>query len=111
LFCVSGDGWNEDIPTDDERWRRYREWRGSLGENRRLYDAPGHQFESHETEHLSKSIAFALHLGWDALLAAKPGRQLLLLSHNDVMEIYAGFQRRLLAEQLIALGYWHRYLP
>ena len=54
-----------------------------------------------EAEHLSKAIAFALDLGWDALVAAKPKRQLLLLSHDDRMEIYRGFEGRLLADKLI----------
>lgn len=107
LFCVSGDGWNEGTATN-ERWGQYRQWRGANGENRRLYEAPGHQFESHEAEKLSKAIAFALQLGWDALVAAKPGRQLLLLSHDDRMEIYRDFQWRSLAQKLIGLGYWHR---
>jgi hypothetical protein len=107
LFCVTGDGWNEVVRTN-ERWSRYREWRAANGESRRLYDAPGHQFEPQEGEHLSKVIEFALQLGWDALLAAKPGRQLLLLSHDDRMEIYRGFESRLLAKKLIALGYWRR---
>ena len=42
LFCVSGDGWDEHLATD-ERWSRYRQWRVGRGEQRRLYDAPGHE--------------------------------------------------------------------
>jgi len=38
----------------------------------------------------------------------KAGRQLLLLSHNDRIEIYRGFDWRALAERLLVLGYWHR---
>jgi hypothetical protein len=106
-FCVTGDGWTEGNATD-ERWSRYRQWRNANGESRRLYDAPAHQFGPHEAERLSEVIDFALQLGWDALVAAKPGRQLLLLSHDDRMEIYRGFERRLLAEKLTALGYRHR---
>ena len=106
-FCVTGDGWTEGNATN-ERWARYRQWRAANGENRRLYEAPAHQFQPHEAERLSEVIGFALQLGWDALVAAKPKRQLLLLSHDDRMEIYRGFERRLLAEKLIALGYWHR---
>lgn len=102
LFCVTGDGWNEDLATH-EGWMRYREWRAAHGENRRLSEAPGHRFESHEAEHLSKAVAFALQLGWDALLAAKPDRRLLLLSHDDRVEVYRGSASRLLAEKLIAL--------
>ena len=107
LFCVSGDGWNDDLGTH-ERWGRYRRWRSANGENRRLYDAPGHRFEAHEAAHLSSTIAFALQLGWDALIAARPGRQLLFLSHDDRMEIYRGFEWRSLAEKLMKLGYWQR---
>jgi hypothetical protein len=106
VFSVSGDGWSEGNATN-ERWNRYRQWRGAHSEHRRLYDAPGHRFEPHEAEQLSQAIQFALQLGWDALVAAKPGH-LLLLSHDDRIEIYRGFEWRLLAEKLIALGYWHR---
>ena len=74
-------------------------WRRAAGENSRLSEAPGHQFGADEAEHLSTAVEFALELGWDALLAAKPKRQLLLLSHDDRMEIYRGFERRLLAEK------------
>ena len=107
VFCVSGDGWSEGNATD-ERWSRYRQWRGASGEHRRLYDAPGHLFAHHEAELLSRAVEFALRLGWDALVAAKPGRQLLFLSHDDRIEIYRGFEWRRLTEKLIALGYWHR---
>jgi hypothetical protein len=107
LFCVSGDGWSEGNERD-ERWRRYRLWRAANGDQRRLYDAPGHRFERGEGDSVSQVIEFALQLGWDTLVAAKPRRQLLFLSHDDRMEIYHGFQRRWLAETLIALGYWHR---
>jgi hypothetical protein len=107
LFCVGGDVWNEGTAMN-ERWNRYKRWRRATGEMRRLHDAPGHQFEPHEAEHLSQAIEFAFQLGWDALLAAKPRRQLLLFSHDDRMEIYRGSEWRRLAKKLIALGYWHR---
>ena len=107
LFCVSGDGWSEENERD-ERWQRYRLWRVANGDQRRLYDAPGHRFERGEGDSVSQVIEFALQLGWDTLVAAKPRRQILFLSHDDRMEIYHGFQRRWLAETLIALGYWHR---
>ena len=54
---------------------------------------------------MSEGIDFALQLGWDALVAAKPKRQLLLLSHDDRMEIYRGFERRLLADATPTSGY------
>jgi len=107
LFCVSGDGWDEPSATN-ERWKRYRRWRAANDEDRRLYDAPGHQFKPNEVERLSKTIEFALELGWDALVVAKPGRQLLFLSHDDRLEIYRGFSGGLLVRQLTGLGYWRR---
>jgi hypothetical protein len=102
LFCVTGDGWSEG--TADERWTRYRHWRAANGETRRLYDAPGHLFEAHEARQLSEAIAFSLELGWDALLSATPGRQLMALSHDDRIEVHRGFGGRSLADPLLALG-------
>jgi hypothetical protein len=93
-FCVTGDGWNE-ICADDERWQKYRRWRSANGEYRRLYGAPGHLFASNEVRQLSEALTFSFQLGWDALVTAKPGRQ-----------IYRGFQRRALVEELTSLGFW-----
>jgi len=102
-WCLSGDGGDAHLP-NDARWRPYRQWRASHGETGRLYDAPGHRFDAGEAERLSEVIAFALTLGWDARVAAKPGRQLLFLSHDDRLEIYRGFGDGALVRELIALG-------
>jgi hypothetical protein len=107
LFCVTGDGWTEGNATH-RGWSRYREWRSARGELRRLYDVPGHSFARHDVAQLTEVFECALELGWDALVSATPGRQLLFLSHDDRMEIYRGFDRRRLADRLTALGYWHR---
>ncbi|CCE10198.1 hypothetical protein BRAS3843_410027 [Bradyrhizobium sp. STM 3843] len=107
LFSVSGDGWSEH-EASDERWARYRQWRAANGDDSRLYDAPGHVFEPGNLERFSRTIAFALELGWDALVSAKPGRQLLFLSHDDRLEIYRGFGGGLLCRELIKLGGWRR---
>jgi len=104
-YCLSGDGW-EEHQAGDERWKRYRLWRAANGDGRRLYDAPGHRFEADEAEQLSNAIAFALELGWDALVTAKPRRQLLFLSHDDRLEVYRGFGAGALVRELIALGGW-----
>ena len=106
-YCLSGDGWDE-YSASDPRWNRYRRWRAVNGEGRRLYEAPGHRFEPHEVEQFSKTVGFALELGWDAFIAAKPGRQLLFLSHDDRLEIYRGFGGGMLVRQLTALEYWRR---
>jgi hypothetical protein len=104
-FAITGDGWDELIQ-DHEGWTAYRTWRNAAGETRRLYDAPGHQFEASEADQLVRVIASALELGWDALVAASPKQQLASLAHDDRMEIYRGFESSALSEKLVALGYW-----
>jgi hypothetical protein len=104
LSSLAGDGGSEPVK-GDPGWTAYRKWRRSMGETRRLADAPGHQFEFDEANDLPPLIAFALRLGWDALIAAGPGDQLLLLSHDDRLEVYRGFDWRRLRKQLVALGY------
>jgi hypothetical protein len=106
-WCLSGDGWVESSPNND-RWQGYKRWRAANGEDRRLYEAPGHRFEPTDIDGLSRTIGFALELGWDALVAAKPGRQLLFLSHDDRLEIYRGFTGGMLVRKLTSLGYWRR---
>ncbi|MGJ5095227.1 hypothetical protein ACQR18_24350 [Bradyrhizobium oligotrophicum] len=107
LFSLSGDGYGEH-DAHDERWRGYRRWRTEHGETRRLHDAPGHRFEAAEAALLSELIGFALDLGWDAVLTAKPGHQLLVLSHDDRLEVYRGFGGGALVRQLIAVDGWQR---
>lgn len=110
LWCLGGDGWDEPSASR-ESWRRYRKWRAANNNERRLYEAPCHRFEPHDVEQFSDAIEFALELGWDALVAAKPGRQLAFLSHDDRLEIYRGFSGGLLVRQLTGLGNWRRALP
>ena len=102
LWSISGD------PATDPRWNRYNSWRFAHHEPRQLYEAPGHRFGPEEAERFSNAVEFALELGWDAVITAKPGRQLLFLSHDDRLEIYHGFRGGQLVRQLTGLGYWHR---
>src|SRR5262249_43422217 len=101
-----GSGWSEH-DLKDERWNRYREWRSANGETRPLHEFPRHQFEAGEGALLAEALQFAFLLGWDVLVAAMPGLQLLVLSHDDRMDIYRGFEWRSLSRTLTRLGYWH----
>ncbi|MGJ5151346.1 hypothetical protein [Bradyrhizobium sp. SZCCHNRI1058] len=103
-WALRGDGW-DDLTSSDETWSRYRNWRASNGEHRRLYEAPAHLFGGDEMALFAKAIEFALSLGWDAMVAAKPKRQLILLSHDYRIEIYHGFGGGALTRQLIGLGW------
>ena len=40
------------------------------------------------------------------MVTAKPGRNLLFLSHDDRLEIMVGFEARVLARKRLTLGYW-----
>lgn len=100
-------GWDEWASTH-QGWQRYRRWRARNGSELPLYDAPVQQFGPDDIELLADTIEFALELGWDAIIGVKPGRQLLLLSHDDRVEIYRGFNVRELARQLEGLDYWRR---
>ena len=73
-------------------WSDYRHWREAHGESRSLYEAPGHVFDAGEGEMLSRIIALAIVMGWDALVAAKPGKFTIHLSHDDRISIYARSQ-------------------
>jgi hypothetical protein len=85
-------------------WSDYRHWREAHGESRSLYEAPGHVFDAGEGEMLSRIIALAIVMGWDALVAAKPGKFTIHLSHDDRISIYARSQPSGLFGALSPLG-------
>jgi len=99
-----GDGWDrrrDVFPV----WRDFYAWRESQGGGGRLYEAPGYECAGNESEELSTLLGFALQLGWDALLAVRPGRNVLWLSHDDRIEFHTGFKHRTLAVKLTKLGF------
>jgi hypothetical protein len=98
-----GDGWDK-RDAEYPVWRDFYNWRNARGENERLYTMPGHVLAGDESEDLIKLLTFALTLGWDALLAARPGRNVLSLSHDDRIEFHAGFKHRSLAAKLTNVG-------
>ncbi|MGJ4930970.1 hypothetical protein ACQR1I_29745 [Bradyrhizobium sp. HKCCYLS2038] len=104
-WALRGDGCEEPALSDPD-WRRYRIWRSSHQEQRRLYDAPGHLFDGGEAALFAQAIAHGLTLGWDAIVAAKPKRQLILLSHDSGIEIYRGFAGGALTRKLVGAGCW-----
>lgn len=109
-WALRGDGW-DDLTSSDETWSRYRNWRASHGEQRRLYEAPAHLFVGDEMALFAEAIEFALRLGWDAVVAAKPKRQLVLLSHDYRIDIYRGFGGGALTRKLVDAGCWRTIQP
>jgi hypothetical protein len=82
---ISGDRSSEHDPPPG--WAEYRGWRNASGEPRSLHEAPGHVFDAGETAPLADVIAWAILMGWDALLGAKPARSVVHLSHDDRITI------------------------
>ena len=80
-----GDRSLEDVPSLD--WRRYAAWRLRQGEQRGLYDAPGHAFEAGEQDKLVEVVRSAIYMGWDARAFCQPRRFRFDLSHDDVITI------------------------
>src|SRR5262245_24697976 len=74
----------EHVPDD---WQRYARWRQSAGEDRMLYEAPGHLFEPNEKSTLVEVIEFAIYTGWDAFVFPRPLRCVIALSHDDVIKL------------------------
>ncbi len=96
LHCIDlpfGDGVEDGVKTD-ERWQAFYRWRRHLGEPRRLYHTPGHQFDANEATLLQQTLVWVFELGWDARLYANPGRCHLFFSHDDRVEIFRVRERR-----------------
>ena len=85
-------------------WKHFRDWRRRQGEWRNLYDAPGHLFEGHEHAALAKLIEWALYMGWDAIIAATPGKGAVLLSHDDYIRLCSRGTPEALLRHLERLG-------
>jgi hypothetical protein len=99
---VWGDRSLEERPPSD--WAEYRQWREARGERRLLHEAPGHLFDAGEHSALAKVIEWAIYMGWDALIATKPNKAVIHLSHDDRITIYARSKPSELITRLTALG-------
>ena len=97
-----GDGSRQENPRED--WRRYAQWRRSAGEDRALYDVPGHLFDPNEGSKLAEAIEFAIYTGWDAFVFARPLRCVMALSHDDVIKIQSRHNLSSIAAGLRRLG-------
>lgn len=105
LLCeraVFGDQYESGHPD----WIAYYNWRRRLCKSGNLSDFPVHVFGQEEQQQLAELLVHVFILGWDALLIAEPGRNLLRFSHDDRIEIVTGFNHRLLSSQLISLGFY-----
>ncbi|MBC8051200.1 MAG: hypothetical protein H7X92_13805 [Chitinophagales bacterium] len=102
-FCITGDGY-QDGQLYNDTWTSYRTWRERHGCLKRTYEEPGHVFSKDENHALEELLRFAIFLGWDALVVAKPGRGMITLSHDDIIEIHAHKHASKLLRHLLKAG-------
>lgn len=91
----------EHAPAD---WIAYARWRHQQGETRPLREAPGHLLEANERSELARLLELAIYMGWDALVAARPAKVLVELSHHDRITIHARSRQKALIARLERLG-------
>jgi len=93
LLWISGspgvEGWGEkdSYMRERESWKRFVDLRRSHGEERRLYDAPGHLLMPEERPLIAELAEPAILHGWDSLLLAKPNVTAVYFSHNDDIRV------------------------
>jgi hypothetical protein len=105
LLNCTGLPWGDHWEDQNALWADFYRWRQRLGEHRRLFDAPGHQFKALEHCKLQQLLVWVFQLGWDAELVARPGRCCLHFSHDDRIEIYRINEKRRLVRDLLKLGF------
>jgi hypothetical protein len=104
--------WAFDLPWGDKSqdpdasndWITYAKWRRAQGDQRSLYDAPAHVLEPGEQSELRRLLDFAIAIGWDTLVASRPAKVLLELSHHDRITVHARSRQPDLISALQRLG-------
>jgi hypothetical protein len=91
----------ERAPAD---WITYAQWRQQHGETRPLHEAPGHLFDANDRSELARLLELAIYMGWDTLVAARPTKVLVELSHDDRITIHARSRQMALIAKLERLG-------
>ena len=85
-----GDGWEGEeyaFMRGRDSWKRFMKLRRSHGEQRRLYDAPGHLLTPEERPLIAELAEPAILHGWDSLLLATPNITAVCFSHNDDIKV------------------------
>jgi hypothetical protein len=70
-------------------------YRKSLGENRHVFDAPGHIFGESDVQQLECLFDLALYFYWDAILFEGGGRIAFNCSHDEFVSVHAKDEERL----------------
>ena len=93
LLWITGspgnEGWGEidSFMRERKSWRKFADLRRARGEERRLYDAPGHLLTPDERPLIADLAEPAILHGWDSLLLAKPNTTAVYFSHNDDIRV------------------------
>jgi hypothetical protein len=102
-----GDGWEGEeyaYMRARKSWQRFVELRKSLGEERRLYETPGHLLTPDERHCIPDFAEPAILHGWDTLFLARPNVTAIYTSHNDDITVQSDKNISSLSAALTGLG-------
>jgi hypothetical protein len=83
--CIYVSGWG--VWGSAENLDLFYGYRRSFGENRPLIEAPVHVFERTEDEAFVSILCMALYFGWDAWVFDTEGKALVIISHDEWLEV------------------------
>ena len=72
-----------------ENVETFNGYRRSLGEDRDIYNAPGHVFDQADLKQLESIFGLALYFYWDASLFEGTGDVLIRTSHDEYFTVFA----------------------
>ena len=90
-FWVTGYG----IWPSCENYDLFDGYRKSLGENRSVSEAPAHIFLWDDSKQLCSLVLISLYFFWDAILIEGGFEVVFVISHDEIIKIYAKDKKRL----------------
>jgi len=90
-FLVTGYG----IWPSCENYDLFDGYRKSLGENRGVSEAPAHIFLGDDSKQLGCLVLISLYFFWDAILIEGGFELVFMISHDEIITIYAKNKKRL----------------
>ena len=86
-----------------ENWHLYYKLRQTYGDQRLLYETPGHLFLEHEAEDLASFLQIAMLNGWGGYVLTQANYVNAFFNHDEYIDFFAGHDQDL-AEVCKALG-------
>jgi len=72
-----------------EDWNLFDRFRQTLGEERKLYESPGHVFTKDDRDNVRSLLAMVLYFFCGAIVVFGEGKLLIRISHDEFVDIYS----------------------